>query len=217
MKKLCNIMMAITLQSMVLVSIGQNANADVNISYSVDILESGPVTAGSVINWTIYTTVTSSDSTNFGIATPAIDLQDSFLEILNPGAVNGDFTAAAGYFLPSGGLYNAGTNELENIGVTSFNQSATSLGQDNGSLGPFVLATGSYTVNRVGVHTLSTVSSASFSRYYTAANQPLGSSSVYDNVLFGSDSILVTAIPEPGSGIILLSLGLICLAKRRRR
>lgn len=216
MNKLRNTAIAIAIQSLVFLTINQNAIADVIIDYSVDIVESGPVMAGTVINWNIFVTVTTSDATNFGIATAAIDLQDSFLETLDPGTVDGAFPAA-GYFLTSGGAYNAGTNKLENIGASSVNQSVNSFGQDGNSLGPFVLATGSYAVNQVGLHSLSTVSSASLSRYYTAAGQALGDSSVYDNVTFGSDSILVTAVPEPGSGIILFALGLFGLAKRRRR
>lgn len=216
MKKLCDTAIAITFQAVVLFTISQAARADNVINYSVEIVEDGPVAAGSVINWNISATVATSDATNFGIAIAAIDLQDSFFETLNPGAIDDTFLSA-GYGFPRGGDFNETTNKLENIGTFQDPQSGTTLGGDpsnGGSLGPFVLASGSYTVNVVGLHTLSTVPSASLSRFFTAAGQTLGDSSVYDDVTFGSDTILV--VPEPGSGIVLLSLGLIGLIRRRK-
>lgn len=66
---------------------------------------------------------------------------------------------------------------------------------NGGNLGPIQLATGSYQVNTAGLHTLSTLMSASDSIYYTGPGNAQFAN--FDGVLFDSASITVT--PEPAS------------------
>ncbi|MBX3436211.1 MAG: PEP-CTERM sorting domain-containing protein [Planctomycetaceae bacterium] len=189
--------------------------ADLVITYDVNILETGPVAIGSTINWEIYATVsgTANIGSNFGIQTASVNLQDSLGETLNPGVVQtGAGQDFAGYPLSNPGTFVGGT--LQNIGVFDFGAPGAHTRGETGDLGPFLLATGSYTVTQMGLHTLSAVTSASISRYYSTVG---GTATPYDVVVNGSASI--QAVPEPASLAMmgLAACGAFGVQIRRRR
>ncbi len=93
-----------------------------------------------MVDWELFTTITGSDTTNFGITTAAIDLQDSTFDRLNPGTIQSSGGQAfSGYAFPSGGSYNSGAMKLENIGPLQFSQSASTIGVDSSHGGSPVL------------------------------------------------------------------------------
>ncbi len=202
-----------------------SAQAEI-VTYTVEFQDSmgnsldGPVTVGTEVFWAITATVSDSDAGNFGIAAASVDLQDDMGETLNPGTVQtGVGEDFEGYTFPSGGAFVGGT--LQGISTFTSPQGATTVGVDHdngGNLDPLVLATGSYTVTTVGLHTLSTLNtSGGISRYYTAAGQTLGSSTAFETVNFGSDTLQVVPVPEPPT---LAMMGLACLGAwgtRRRK
>jgi hypothetical protein len=172
------------------------------VTYTVNIVESGTIAWGSTIHWEVFATVSGSTASNFGIAALTFNLADSKGTTLSPGTFATPF-ATPQYDFTSGGTYNMGTLTLEEVGTTQFDQDANTQGADpvnGGSLGPLLVATGSYVVpmtqSMLGIHTL-TLTAGSENRFFTALTQGLGASSLYSSVVGGSDSIEV--VPEPAS------------------
>lgn len=195
----------------------QAARADLVITYNVEIVQSGPVPIGATIDWRITATVSEvnggpSVGTNNGIAAAVIDLQDLTGDMLNPGTIQ---TASGqdfqGYQLSDGGFWNGVT--LQNIGAFQFDPNAMTVGE-TGDLGPHLLAVGSYVVTTPGLHTLTTVLSASNSQYWSDLNQP-ATPTPFDQVLTGSDTIFVT--PEPPSLALMGVVACGAWLTRRRR
>ncbi|MGD9856694.1 MAG: PEP-CTERM sorting domain-containing protein [Planctomycetaceae bacterium] len=187
------------------------------ITYDVNIVQAGPVLLGSTINWQIFATVsgTANIGTNNGIASAVIDLQDSTGEMLNAGVVQtGNGQDFDNYLFPSGGSWNGTT--LANIGAVQFDPDGDTRGEP-GDLGPLLLATGSYQVTSLGLHTLSTVTSASDSNYFSTAG-PNATVTPYTSVAFGSDSVnVVAAVPEPASLAMMALAACGAFGLRRRR
>ncbi len=191
------------------------------VTYDVNIIESGPVTVGSTINWEVFATISESTANNFGIATASVTLKDSFGSTLTPSTVGSSFS---GYTFSSGGTFDAPSGELRFIGAFALNQGPSTVGADpanGGTLGPFLLATGSYAVNQVGLNTLSAIFDPNLddNTFFTAAGQENALASDF-TVVLGSDTIMVNAnaVPEPSS-LAMLGLGA-CAAwgfRRRRR
>ncbi len=193
-----------------------SAHAEI-VQYLVEFAQSGTVALGSTLDWTVSAVVTDSTAGNFGIRTAAVDLSNDTGETMSAGTIGAPF---ADYQFPQGGVGGAGT--LTGLGAAMITYSAAPLElvdpANGGSLGPVVLATGSYQVNTLGLHTLSTVLSASNSNYFTAASTAAIAN--YDSVLFGSDSVMVAManVPEPASMMLVSTfLGSIVVLGRRRR
>ncbi len=191
-----------------------SANAEI-VTYLVEFAQSGNVALGSTVDWTVTATVSDSDAGNFGIRTAAVDLMNNQADVMSAGTIAAPF---ADYQLPNGGTGGAGT--LTNLGAGMITYVAPTLEGADGDLGPHVLATGSYTVNTLGVHTLTTALSANTNFYFNGPAN--GSFAAFDSVVVGSsDSVTVVAaaaVPEPASMLLVSTfLGSIVVVGRRRR
>ncbi len=196
------------------------------INYRVEVTPAGPVTPGTAVNWSLYTFVTGSTNSNFGIASLDINLNDSTGDALTAGTVGAPFTD---YAIPFG--FNSGGTEvgggLTGIGASLFSQNSAAEQIDNinggivtgggSQLQEILLASGIYTATTPGLHTLTPSAGTSLSRYFTAASQPLGLASTYSSQNFISDSFTVTAVPEPSSLVFLIGAAGVFGALRCRR
>jgi hypothetical protein len=207
--------------AMCVVACGAKAEA-ITIQYLVDFAQSGDVMVGSTLDWTITAVVSDAGNVpmgavNGGTRTAAVNLLNSTGEVMSAGTIQPNY---AFYGFAVGGVPGA-PGELNDIGASMIFFNGAVVQGENGDLGPHVLATGSYVVNTLGMHTLSTTMALSNSFYFTAAD---GSTfATYDTQLFGSDSVNVVAmaaVPEPASMMLASTLivpGVIGVRRRRRQ
>jgi len=208
---------------------GPKADAEI-IQYLVEFAQSGDVLVGSTVDWTLSVLVSDSTAlTNFGIQTATVDLHNSTGEDMSPGTVAAPFSDYI--VLPSPPMIGTpgamGSGDLTDLSAALlfYNPAAVEGADDN--LGPIVLATGSYQVDTLGMHTLSTRQAVTDSFYYTDA---LGSTAVYSDVIDGvndmaagsiaSVNVVAAMVPEPGSMLLastLLVPGVIGVRRRRQR
>ncbi len=172
------------------------------------------------VHWRVVLNLRDQSASNFGIASIAINLQDSRGDQLSTGVVN---TAPAplgfgGYSFRSGGTWNAASGSLLEVGAVMFVQNSesvvgrTGINPTNG----IQLASGSYSPTTLGIHEL-TGALGSSNTYFTGPNQFLGAGDItFSQLNFEFASFTVSAVPEPSS-LVLCSLGGIYLESRRRR
>jgi hypothetical protein len=202
---------------------GTTAKAEI-ITYFAEFAQSGDVLLGSTLDWSLYAQISDSDSENLGIESAAVDLLNSTGETMTPGTIGSAFD---GYNTTSGGTPMA-LGRLTNIHAVDPATLGVAVGKDpsnGGSLGPILLANGSYQVNTLGLHTLETV----FSGFTLPSQYISGSDDVfpvfnYNQRLLGpGDSVNVVAgvgTPEPAS-LAMMSLlagpGIVVALRRRRK
>ncbi|XZE52907.1 PEP-CTERM sorting domain-containing protein [Planctomycetaceae bacterium SH139] len=186
---------------------------------ALDVIIDRPnVVVGEEVSWHVMARLPESDATNFGIASVSFTLEDSRSEILSPATIGIDF---ADYF-PSGGSFDG--RRLIEVGALLFVQNdavvvgADPSNVDDSSLGPFLLASGTFVATEIGEHILSTSSLDSTpSEFFTARGQLVGGGTQqFDEVRFGTGTFNVTAVPEPSS-LALLAVGSFLLVRFRRR
>lgn len=179
---------------------GGYATASVDLSLFVEV-DKATYNQAETVSWTLSAqTTTTGGSTNAGIAGLEIDLTESPGETMNDGTIDAQW-AAAGYQVADGGT--ASGSKVEGISVVLLPLSGTEtpLGGDDSKK---VVATGSFTANTLGSHTLS--SSTPFltdQAYFSAA--ALTSTANFDSVTNGS--AMYEVVPEP-AGIIAILAGL---------
>ena len=185
------------------------SRADLVLSYDVNIVQTS-VNVGDTIDWQVFATISGTpNGSNLGIAQVSVTLQESLNETLTPGTVDPAF---AGYANQSGGTPFPGG--LLAVGANHFpGQFAGAVG--NGTTGSFLIASGQYTATQAGIHTLQGVV-ADASKYFSALGQTTAAAPSYDTVSFGSDSVTVTAVPEPSS-LVLTGIAALGAWRLRRR
>lgn len=176
------------------------------------------VAAGSIVDWELFVTVTDADATNFGIDSLAVNMMDSFGEVLSPGNVGGLGNPFATY-APSGGVFDTETKQLLDVGALLIfqNSSAAANVSAGGDQGPLLLASGSYKAFELGNHTLSVVPGFP-NQYFTAPGQLTGLGNPFETTVVIPDSFNVTGVPEPSTfSLGLVATGISYLTIRRKR
>ncbi len=172
--------------------------------------------AGDSVDWRILATVSNVSNDNFGIATLAVNLNDSRNDVLSPATAIG---APFSDYFTFNGQFEVSTSTLLEITASLSSQNSSLVEgispaiDPNSNLGPLLLASGSY-MPTIGSHEL-TASAGSANLFFTAAGQLNGAGTRDFDMAFQSANFNVSAVPEPSS-LMMFSVGVVVMMRRRR-
>ena len=172
--------------------------------------------AGDSVDWRILATVSNVSNDNFGIATLAVNLNDSRNDVLSPATAIG---APFSDYFTFNGQFEVSTSTLLEITASLSSQNSSLVEgispaiDPNSNLGPLLLASGSYRPT-IGSHELA-ASAGSANLFFTAAGQLNGAGTRDFDLAFQPANFVVSAVPEPSS-LMMFSVGVVVMMRRRR-